>query len=374
MVKKKKKIATFIKNSFQEYTYGGVDRDFFNKNRLIINERNIEMIEQCSLFVSLMFFSLIVVSFFSIRIEPFRTFNIVYFAIFTGVYFFSKRIKDYNEKSLILLSYLFMVLVESLAFYLGLFIDPKYPFFGIFFVTQIILPIIILDIPYRLFIFLVSITIVFDSLLSIFNPSEYLSYILFQTIIYCMLGIFINYKVVQLKLNDAKIIKGVELERDTDSLIQIDSRSKLTRDLENFEIQQIKGIMMIDIDNFKNYNDDYGHQMGDFCLKSVGKKLQEFDEKFKLKSARYGGEEFIAYSTFHSEEEFSAIANSLVKEIFNLNLNFEKSKYQRITISLGYTTIKDNPETKTQYISFADTALYLAKALGKNRAVAYRKS
>jgi len=155
MVKKKKKIATFIKNSFQEYTYGGVDRDFFNKNRLIINERNIEMIEQCSLFVSLMFFSLIVVSFFSIRIEPFRTFNIVYFAIFTGVYFFSKRIKNYNEKSLILLSYLFMVLVESLAFYLGLFIDPKYPFFGIFFVTQIILPIIILDIPYRLFIFLV---------------------------------------------------------------------------------------------------------------------------------------------------------------------------------------------------------------------------
>ena len=374
MDKKKKKISNFIKNSFREYTYGGVDRDFFDKNRLIINERNVEMIEQCSFFISLMFVSLIVVSFFSSKIEPFRTFNIIYFVVFTGMYFFSKKITDFNEKSLILLSYLFMVLVASLAFYLGLFIDPKYPFFGIFFVTQIILPIIILDTPYRLFIFLVSMTIAFDSLLSIINPSEYLEYILFQTIIYCMVGTFINYKVVQLKLNDAKIIKGVELERDTDSLIQIDSRSKLTRDLESFEIHQIKGIMMIDIDNFKNYNDDYGHQMGDFCLKSVGKKLQEFDNKFKLKSARYGGEEFIAYSTFHSEEEFSAIANNLVKEIYDLNMNFEKSKYQRITISLGYTTIKDNPETKKQYISFADTALYLAKALGKNRAVAYRKS
>ncbi|MDD4082901.1 MAG: GGDEF domain-containing protein [Sphaerochaetaceae bacterium] len=374
MDKKKKKASNFIRNGLHEYAYGGVDRDFFEKNRLIINERNIEMIEQFSLFISLILFSLIAVSFFSTFIEPFRVFNISYFIVFTLMYFVSKKIKDYNEKSLIYLSYLFMLTLVSLAFYLGIFIDPKYPFFGLFFITQIILPIIILDTPYRLFIFLVLMTAAFDILLSIFNPSEYLNYILFQTIIYCMVGTFINYKVVQLKLNDTKIIKGVELERDTDSLIQIDSRSKLTRDLETFEIKQIKGIMMIDIDNFKNYNDDYGHQMGDFCLKSVGKKLQEFDEKFKLKSARYGGEEFIAYSTFHSEEEFSAIAKNLVKEIYDLNMNFEKSKYQRITISLGYTTIKDNPETKKQYISFADTALYLAKALGKNRAVSYNKS
>jgi len=127
-------------------------------------------------------------------------------------------------------------------------------------------------------------------------------------------------------------------------------------------------IIMIDIDNFKNYNDTYGHVKGDFVLKEVAKalKLRENDIV-----ARYGGEEFIVLVNDISNEMVIAIADRIREAVELLNIeNIVSDKLRKLTISLGVaTTIADKNMESIDLIKKADKNLYKAKNSGRNRVV-----
>lgn len=128
-------------------------------------------------------------------------------------------------------------------------------------------------------------------------------------------------------------------------------------------------LIILDIDNFKNYNDYYGHQAGDECLFKIGKTLSDSLTRSTDMVARYGGEEFVIILSETGEKEAIKIANILRQKIEGLNIPHELSPVNNyLTVSLGVSsTVPSINLSHKDLLENADKALYLAKASGKNK-------
>lgn len=129
-------------------------------------------------------------------------------------------------------------------------------------------------------------------------------------------------------------------------------------------------VLMIDIDNFKAYNDTYGHLEGDLVLKKVAHVFREIMEAYNGLSARFGGEEFIGAFSGYSAEESYYLADRIRGEIENLKILHERSITGFLTVSIGVAIshIVD-VSMKSELMRIADESLYKAKNSGKNRVV-----
>jgi diguanylate cyclase (GGDEF)-like protein len=127
--------------------------------------------------------------------------------------------------------------------------------------------------------------------------------------------------------------------------------------------------VLFDIDYFKDYNDCYGHQAGDKCLKYISVLMKDCFRRAGDVVARYGGEEFIVImADSNSEDTISAIEH-LQEELAKLKLPHEQSKGNKyVTTSAGFVNqIPTIDESIEDFIRKADEALYLAKAGGRNQ-------
>jgi diguanylate cyclase (GGDEF)-like protein len=129
--------------------------------------------------------------------------------------------------------------------------------------------------------------------------------------------------------------------------------------------------MMIDIDDFKVYNDENGHQAGDLALEMTAQCLKSTLRGADVAS-RYGGEEFCILLPQTTLEEATSIAERIRKRV--LGLRFPHGKTQPlggVTISIGVSAFHRGLDTPEIIIRTADLALYVAKSRGKNRVEAY---
>ncbi|MDR1836742.1 MAG: GGDEF domain-containing protein [Treponema sp.] len=130
-------------------------------------------------------------------------------------------------------------------------------------------------------------------------------------------------------------------------------------------------VAICDIDFFKNYNDHYGHPMGDECLRSVGRVLDGLMDSMSVYAARVGGEEFAMLWFEKDASHVDKIVSHVSGAIAGLKIPHEKSKVSKfVTISIGiYVERCGSPnDTKTLY-NLADKALYTAKGSGRNCAI-----
>lgn len=124
--------------------------------------------------------------------------------------------------------------------------------------------------------------------------------------------------------------------------------------------------IMLDLDHFKDYNDELGHLAGDQCLVKVGQALRAFSGRPGDLAVRYGGEEFGLLLGDTGLEESAKVAEAVRKEIYGLNLCYRGTR--RITVSAGVASaIPDSGQTEIFLVREADTALYRAKQLGRNQ-------
>jgi len=132
-------------------------------------------------------------------------------------------------------------------------------------------------------------------------------------------------------------------------------------------------LILIDIDHFKLFNDNYGHQGGDDCLRKVAKKLDDTVYRPADFVARYGGEEFAVVLPGTDLNGATEIAGKLCTGIENLNIMHEfSSAANSVTISAGVSVIKPKGDLEVkQLIEAADKALYLAKENGRNQFKVY---
>jgi len=128
-------------------------------------------------------------------------------------------------------------------------------------------------------------------------------------------------------------------------------------------------VLMIDIDYFKKYNDAYGHDKGDDCLKSVALVLYKCLERKEDFVARYGGEEFVVVLPNTDKNGAQMVAEKLLKKMHEYNIPHKASDIaDHITISIGGTTgIVKHSQSPQDYIRVADNALYESKKNGRNR-------
>lgn len=127
-------------------------------------------------------------------------------------------------------------------------------------------------------------------------------------------------------------------------------------------------VILFDVDNFKQFNDRYGHVSGDQCLKQISSSMKTMPELQDKIFARYGGEEFIVFLPYTDSILAKEIAELMREKIFHLQIPHEDSVHrQHITVSIGVcTTIPNNDTTTESIIIQADQALYEAKQAGKN--------
>jgi diguanylate cyclase (GGDEF)-like protein len=128
-------------------------------------------------------------------------------------------------------------------------------------------------------------------------------------------------------------------------------------------------LIMIDIDFFKAYNDTYGHQSGDDCLKRVANALNTALNRPGDLAARYGGEEFAVVLAGTHPAGAAAVAEALRSRVEGLDIPHAGSRVSdRVTISLGVASMVPVRESSpADLISKADRALYAAKRAGRNR-------
>lgn len=130
-------------------------------------------------------------------------------------------------------------------------------------------------------------------------------------------------------------------------------------------------LVICDIDYFKNYNDVYGHHKGDQCLIKVARTLNSFCRRGGDLCARYGGEEFAIVLPDTDNVSALELAESIRAAVHDLKIpHCASDAGTRVTLSLGVVSmIPDSSASTTQLIEMADSALYKAKAAGRNRVI-----
>jgi adenylate cyclase len=156
-----------------------------------------------------------------------------------------------------------------------------------------------------------------------------------------------------------------------DELTQIANRRYFDRFLmQNFRKRKDLSVVLCDIDHFKLYNDTYGHQAGDECLKQVAGAINRAVRNNDLVS-RYGGEEFAVVLPHTSHEIAMIVAERIVNNVRDLGIrHLGSTNSQYVTLSCGVASIMaDGDEPSLDLLLKADRALYKAKANGRDRVV-----
>ncbi|WP_206840824.1 response regulator [Marinobacterium iners] len=161
-----------------------------------------------------------------------------------------------------------------------------------------------------------------------------------------------------------------------DGLTQVANRRNFDRSLQR-ELKRLErsgkplGLVMLDIDYFKPFNDHYGHGKGDECLIKVAAALQQVIKRPGDLLARYGGEEFAAILPETDAEGVARVAEAMRAAVEAIDVEHGYSQVaDHVTISVGCCAqIVTAETTAEQLLNRADTALYAAKRQGRNRVV-----
>jgi diguanylate cyclase (GGDEF)-like protein len=170
-----------------------------------------------------------------------------------------------------------------------------------------------------------------------------------------------NHRLEQLSITDA--LTGLPNRRRFDEAMTLEwQRARRAGDY--------VGLALIDIDHFKGYNDHYGHQAGDECLRAVANAMQNALRAGADLLARYGGEEFVLLLPGTPPEGTAVVAERVRAAVAAMKMSHARAAHGIVTVSVGIAAIVPTVDMTPQiFIEKADAALYQAKRSGRNRMV-----
>jgi len=187
-----------------------------------------------------------------------------------------------------------------------------------------------------------------------------------------------NIDIVRLRVKN-----HLELKKYRDELFKLSNIDRLTgisnrRSLENYletELARAKrggteiGVIMLDIDFFKSYNDSYGHLAGDGSLSNVAQAISNALLRPADLAGRYGGEEFLCILPETGSSGLKTVGERMLQNIRDLLIIHSYSKIEKIITASagGYSTIPDKSYTSKTLLNCADKALYQSKNNGRNK-------
>jgi diguanylate cyclase (GGDEF)-like protein len=191
--------------------------------------------------------------------------------------------------------------------------------------------------------------------------------------IFCAVVAYMHEKTSRLRFLEAGLLREMVAR---DGLTGIQNRRMFDLHMERIWLQALRenkriAVLLADIDCFKDYNDRYGHQAGDECLRAVAVSLNQCARRPLDFVARYGGEEFAVVLYEASREYVAEVLTRIQRSIAELNIPHDASRVaSRLTVSVGAALILPSPNrTPEGLVQLADEALYSAKEQGRNRVV-----
>lgn len=130
-------------------------------------------------------------------------------------------------------------------------------------------------------------------------------------------------------------------------------------------------LVMLDLDYFKRFNDNYGHDAGDFVLKEVGALLKQSVSNEQV-ACRIGGEEFAIILPSTELEQAGQFAQSICNSVRSMHLNYKGLSLGQLGVSVGIASYPKHTKHLESLIKYADQALYQAKEQGRNRVILYQ--
>jgi diguanylate cyclase (GGDEF)-like protein len=187
---------------------------------------------------------------------------------------------------------------------------------------------------------------------------------------------FVNKRTIELQSESLqKANEQLQLLASQDGLTQIPNRRQFDQyfDLQWKQLGRSHAfltLLLCDIDHFKLYNDTYGHQAGDRCLKQVAEAIAKTPHREGDLVARYGGEEFVVILPNTFGEAAIAIAERICQQVRQLQILHSRSPTDYVTISIGVAWVIPFANIRPEeLIATADRALYRAKQNGRDRFV-----
>jgi diguanylate cyclase (GGDEF)-like protein len=191
--------------------------------------------------------------------------------------------------------------------------------------------------------------------------------------LFCASVVYMHEKTSRLRFLEACILREMVAR---DGLTGIQNRRMFDQHIQRVWQQGVRNqqrvaVLLADIDCFKDYNDRYGHQAGDECLRAVAVCLSQCARRPLDFVARYGGEEFAVVLYEASHEYVAEVLTRIQRSIAELNIPHEASRVaSRLTISIGAAFVLPiENRTLEGLIQLADEALYSAKEQGRNRVI-----
>jgi diguanylate cyclase (GGDEF)-like protein len=193
------------------------------------------------------------------------------------------------------------------------------------------------------------------------------------TNVFCASVAYMHEKTSRLRFLEAALLREMVAR---DGLTGIQNRRMFDQHIQRVWSQAVRdtqrvAVLLVDIDCFKDYNDRYGHQAGDECLRAVAVSLSQCARRPMDFVARYGGEEFAVILYEASREYVAEVLTRIQRSIAELNIPHEASRVaSRLTVSIGAAFVLPGANrTHDGLVQLADEALYGAKEQGRNRVV-----
>ena len=283
---------------------------------------------------------------------------LIYSIVVSVVFFFIKKDS--------LAGQLLIYLSISILLLFGAFVArnaPKYPALT-FIAFLLISPLFMIDKPYFMSLELVIASTIFLVWMYFVKDYEIFLMDLTNTLSFTFVAVFIHIIANSLRIKEFVLIHEISIQKDIDDLTGLKNKSSLTREINTFiekDISFKQGIFIVlDIDGFKEFNDTYGHDVGDEILTKLGGFLKsKFDNDEIV--GRFGGDEFIIFIKNNADPKYAAkVAQDLTSSVGDaIEL---PNKNERLSISMGIALYRGAEKNYSEVFKKADIALYKTKA------------
>lgn len=355
-----------LMEKINRWFYGGQDKSFFSDHKEAIHEYNAGITHG---FLTLMPCVLGVYLILSLIKSNMHQFTLTYlisiiFLVFLLIWFEDRCKNDIMRTNLC--TSVLLIFMYIFVCHISTSLNPKYPavMFIVFLLTVPMLYIIPLHYLYSCLMLGIVIFTVIDVHV---KDSACLFVDTSHTLTVFVIGLFIGHHILKSRISLLAANERLDHLSKYDSLTDLPNRHGLNEYISsNISPDTSLLAAIIDIDDFKKYNDTYGHLEGDRILVFITRILREHTESNSGYAVRFGGEEFLWLDTVHCDAEFFSILDAFRNDIYSQNIINSDSTGGRITLSIGFAR-KEKDEDISSLLKRADNALYDVKGNGKNQ-------
>ncbi len=365
------KLVEVVNNLF----FGCVDASFYEENHIELEKTNYALLKRSITFsMGMCLFLFLITLPNNSLVKELKYFYLFFTFFYSVLTFLTLTFVNKHRKYITYFYYLFAISIFVLTITVGTVITPNLPAVT-FFVFLMIIPILHVSKPIYAVLLSIVATIAFCITTFLIKGSgQYLTNTDILNALCCMIvSIGFDITIINMQLENIRAKSFFRRQSTTDELTRMPNRRGFDLYIEKLFYRSVATnkdflIMILDIDDFKAYNDTYGHVQGDLCLTKVSETLKKvaFAKKYFL--ARYGGEEFVVVAQITNHDMIQKEMNDFIIAVKDLNVPHSGSVRCSITISAGYATLHETKAlSHLELLGYADSALYKAKTNGKNQ-------